>query len=74
MMAAVNVALTKTLNSTTVIFSVLSDTARFTVIMVASFTYFLLTIQVSLIYTQRSRSVSLGESPSVSVSVGEAFS
>jgi len=35
--AAVNVALTKTLNSTTVIFSVLSDTAIVTVIMVASF-------------------------------------
>lgn len=56
MMAAVNVAITKTPISTTVILSVLSDTAMVPVIVIASFTSFLLTIHVSLIKTQRSRS------------------
>jgi H+/Cl- antiporter ClcA len=60
MMAAVNVAITKTPVSTTVILSVLSDTAMVPVIVIASFTSFLLTSQVSLIRTQRSRSFSEG--------------
>ncbi|MBW4663699.1 MAG: chloride channel protein [Chroococcus sp. CMT-3BRIN-NPC107] len=55
MMAAVNVAITKTPISTTVILSVLSDTAMVPVIVIASFTSFLLTTQVCLIQTQRSR-------------------
>lgn len=57
MMAAVNVAITKTPVSTTVILSVLSDTAMVPVIVVASFASFLLTTNVSLIKTQRSRSI-----------------
>ncbi|MDF5714950.1 MAG: chloride channel protein [Rhizonema sp. NSF051] len=56
MMAAVNVAITKTPISTTVILSVLSGTAMIPVIAIASFVSFLLTTQVSLIKTQRSRS------------------
>lgn len=56
LMAAVNVAVTKTPISTTVILSVLSDTAMVPVIIIASFTSFLLTTEVSLIPTQRSRS------------------
>ncbi len=71
MMAAVNVAITKTPISITVIISVLSDTAMVSVI--ASFVSFLLTTQVSLIHTQRSRS-SEEDSPNVSTSVSEAFS
>lgn len=55
MMAAVNVAITKTPISTTVILSVLSDTAMVPVIVIACFTSFLLTTQVSLIKTQRPR-------------------
>jgi H+/Cl- antiporter ClcA len=55
MMAAVNVAITKTPISTTVILSVLSDTAMVPVIVIASFVSFLLTTQVCLIKTQRSR-------------------
>lgn len=62
MMAAVNVAITKTPISTTVILSVLSDTAMVPVIVIASFTSFLLTNQVCLIQTQRSRSVNQQES------------
>lgn len=58
MMAAVNVAITKTPISTTVILSVLSDTAMVPVIVIASFVSFLLTTQVSLIQTQRSRTLS----------------
>lgn len=61
MMAAVNVAITKTPISTTVILSVLSDTAMVPVILIASFTSFLLTTQVSLIQTQRSRTIAPGE-------------
>lgn len=61
MMAAVNVAITKTPISTTVILSVLSDTAMVPVIVIASFTSFLLTTQVCLISTQRSRSISQQE-------------
>ncbi len=56
MMAAVNVAITKTPISTTIILSVLSDTAMVPVIAIASFTSFLLTTPVCLIQTQRSRS------------------
>lgn len=61
MMAAVNVAITKTPISTTVILSVLSDTAMVPVIVIASFTSFLLTTQVCLIQTQRSRSITQQE-------------
>lgn len=60
MMAAVNVAITKTPISTTVILSVLSDTSMVPVIVIACFTSFLLTTQVSLIKTQRSRSPIVG--------------
>lgn len=62
MMAAVNVAITKTPISTTVILSVLSNTSMVPVIATASFVSFLLTTQLSLIQTQRSRTVSPGES------------
>jgi H+/Cl- antiporter ClcA len=55
MMAAVNVAITKTPISTTVILSVLSDSAIVPVIIISSFVSFLLTIELSLINTQRSR-------------------
>ena len=55
MMAAVNVAITKTPISTTVILSVLSDSAIVPVIIIASLVSFLLTTQLSLIKTQRSR-------------------
>lgn len=55
MMAAVNVAVTKTPISTSVILSVLSDTAMLPVIALASIVSFLLTTEVSLIGTQRSR-------------------
>lgn len=57
LMAAVNVAITKTPISTTVILSVIADTSMVPVIVLASFTSLLLTTQVSLIGTQRSRSV-----------------
>lgn len=56
MMGAVNVAITRTPISTTVILSVLSGTAMIPVIAIASFVSFLLTTQVYLIKTQRSRS------------------
>lgn len=57
MMAAVNVAITKTPISTTVILSVLSDTAMVPVLVIACIVSFLLTTQVGLIKTQRSRSL-----------------
>ena len=57
LMAAVNVAITRTPISTTVILSVLSDTTMVPVIVIACFISFLLTTNVSLIQTQRSRSV-----------------
>lgn len=57
LMAAVNVAVTKTPISTSIILSVLSGTAMLPVIVIASFTSFLLTSQVSMIGTQRSRQV-----------------
>ena len=55
MMAAVNVAITKTPISTSIILSVLSDTAMVPVIVIASFVSFLLTTELSMIKTQRSR-------------------
>jgi H+/Cl- antiporter ClcA len=58
MMAAVNVAITKTPISTTVILSVLSDTAMVPVIVIASLTSFLLTTNLNIISTQRSRKLS----------------
>ncbi|MEX0268042.1 chloride channel protein [Leptolyngbyaceae cyanobacterium UHCC 1019] len=61
LMAAVNVAITKTPVSTTVILSVIADTSMVPVIVIAGFTSFLLTTQVSLISTQRSRSVPGGD-------------
>jgi len=61
LMAAVNVAITKTPVSTTVILSVIADTSMVPVIVIASFISFLLTTQVSLIKTQRSRAASARE-------------
>ncbi|MGF1535089.1 MAG: chloride channel protein, partial [Elainellaceae cyanobacterium] len=55
LMAAVNVAVTKTPISTSIILSVLSGTAMLPVIVIASFTSFLLTSKVTMIRTQRSR-------------------
>jgi H+/Cl- antiporter ClcA len=57
MMAAVNVAITKTPISTAVILSVLSDSAIVPVIIIASLVSFLLTTELSLIKTQRSRTI-----------------
>ncbi|NEQ96089.1 MAG: chloride channel protein [Cyanothece sp. SIO2G6] len=54
-MAAVNVAITKTPISTTIILTVLSDTTILPVIAIASFTSFLLTSNVGLLKTQRAR-------------------
>ena len=54
-MAAVNVAITKTPISTTIILAVLSDTAILPVIAIASFTSFLLTSNIGLLVTQRAR-------------------
>lgn len=61
MMAAVNVAITKTPISTPVILGVLSDTAMVPVLVIASLVSFLLTTQLSLIKTQRSRDVFANE-------------
>ncbi|NJO77237.1 MAG: chloride channel protein [Cyanobacteria bacterium RM1_2_2] len=55
LMAAINVAITKTPISTVVILSVLSDTAMVPVLVIASFVSFLLTLPLSLIKTQRAR-------------------
>ena len=55
LMAAVNVAVTKTPISTSIILSVLSGTAMLPVIAIASFVSFLLTCQITMIKTQRSR-------------------
>ncbi|MEL6159959.1 MAG: chloride channel protein [Cyanobacteria bacterium J06554_11] len=54
-MAAINVAITKTPVSTTIILTVLSDTTILPVIAIASFTSFLLTSNIGLLKTQRSR-------------------
>ncbi|MEM9003482.1 MAG: chloride channel protein [Cyanobacteria bacterium P01_F01_bin.86] len=63
LMAAVNVAVTKTPISTSIILSVLSGTAMLPVIVIASFTSFLLTGQIAMIKTQRSRCVEAEISP-----------
>ncbi|PSB11254.1 voltage-gated chloride channel [Pleurocapsa sp. CCALA 161] len=55
LMAAVNVAVTKTPVSTSIILSVLSGTAMLPVIAISSFVSFILTSQISIIKTQRSR-------------------
>lgn len=55
LMAAVNVAVTKTPISTSIILTVLSGTAMLPVIVISSFTSFLLTSQIAMIRTQRSR-------------------
>lgn len=55
LMAAVNVAVTKTPVSTSIILSVLSGTAMLPVIVISSFVSFLLTSQIAMIKTQRSR-------------------
>ncbi|EDX86516.1 chloride transporter, ClC family [Synechococcus sp. PCC 7335] len=55
LMAAVNVAVTKTPISTSIILSVLSGTAMLPVIVISSFTSFVLTGKVAMIGTQRSR-------------------
>ncbi|MGB3296174.1 MAG: chloride channel protein [Phormidesmis sp.] len=57
LMAAVNVAVTKTPVSTSIILSVLSGTAMLPVIVIASFVSFVLTSKVTMIGTQRSRQV-----------------
>jgi H+/Cl- antiporter ClcA len=62
MMAAINVAITKTPISTTIILSVLSASAMVPVIVIASFVSFFLTTELSLIKTQRSRSSRLMDS------------
>ncbi|MEM9136367.1 MAG: chloride channel protein [Cyanobacteria bacterium P01_F01_bin.42] len=54
-MAAINVAITKTPISTTIILTVLSDTTILPVIAIASFTSFLLTSNIGLLRTQRAR-------------------
>lgn len=55
LMAAVNVAVTKTPVGTSIILSVLSGTAMLPVIVVSSFTSFVLTGKIAMIGTQRSR-------------------
>lgn len=55
LMAAVNVAVTKTPISTSIILSVLSGTAMLPVIAISSFVSFLLTAKLSMLKTQRSR-------------------
>ncbi|MEM9541195.1 MAG: chloride channel protein [Cyanobacteria bacterium P01_E01_bin.42] len=54
-MAAINVAITKTPISTAIILSVLSDTTILPIVAIASFTSFLLTSNIGLLKTQRSR-------------------
>ncbi|NES84977.1 MAG: chloride channel protein [Moorea sp. SIO2B7] len=54
-MAAINVAITKTPISTTIILTVLSDTVILPIIAIASFTSFLLTSNIGLLKTQRAR-------------------
>ena len=63
LMAAVNVAVTKTPVSTSIILSVLSGTAMLPVIVIASFTSFVLTSNVAMIGTQRSRQEAPAKSP-----------
>ncbi|WP_205127700.1 chloride channel protein [Okeania hirsuta] len=54
-MAAINVSITKTPISTSIILSVLSDTSIIPIIAVASFTSFILTSSIGLLRTQRPR-------------------
>ena len=54
-MAAINVAITKTPISTSIILTVLSDTSIMPIIAIASFTSFLLTSNIGLLKTQRPR-------------------
>lgn len=54
-MSAINVAITKTPISTTIILTVLSDTTIMPVIAIASFTSFLITSNIGLLKTQRAR-------------------
>lgn len=56
-MAAINVAITKTPVSTTIILTVLSDTTILPIIAIASFTSFLLTSNIGLLKTQRARKI-----------------
>ena len=56
-MAAINVAITKTPVSTTIILTVLSDTTILPIIAIASFTSFLLTSNIGLLKTQRGRKI-----------------
>ncbi|NET10421.1 MAG: chloride channel protein [Merismopedia sp. SIO2A8] len=56
-MAAINVAITKTPISTSIILTVLSDTSILPIVAIASFTSFLLTSNIGLLKTQRSRPV-----------------
>lgn len=73
-MAAVNVAITKTPISTTVILSVLSDTTILPIVAVASFTSFLLTSNIGLLKTQRSRATETLSGLSTPASDAEADS
>ncbi len=59
LMAAVNVAVTKTPISTAIILTTLAGTAVMPAVVAASFTSFLLTTRLSLIRTQRSRGEAL---------------
>ena len=63
LMAAVNVAVTKTPVSTSIILSVLSGTAMLPVIVISSFTSFVLTSQIAMIGTQRSRKIEEEQPP-----------
>ena len=56
-MAAINVAITKTPISTSIILGVLSDTSILPIVAIASFTSLLLTSNLFLLKTQRSRSI-----------------
>ena len=56
-MAAINVAITKTPISTSIILGVLTDTSILPIVAIASFTSLLLTHNVSLLKTQRSRTL-----------------
>ncbi|MEL7419619.1 MAG: chloride channel protein [Cyanobacteria bacterium J06555_3] len=69
LMAAINVAVTKTPVSTSIILSVLSGTAMLPVIAIASFVSFVLTSQITMIKTQRCRD--LGEVDSANLILEE---
>ncbi|WP_293084041.1 chloride channel protein [Okeania sp. SIO3B5] len=65
-MAAINVSITKTPISTSIILSVLSDTSIIPIIAIASFTSFILTSNIGLLRTQRPRK----QEGSLSIGVG----